>query len=82
MALESIQTFTIANGARDLNETLHNIGTPLDDIFSDPSNVHTEAGDMCAGNVMYKEENYGVVSSGRDSYDDSLVDPYEHVELP
>ena len=48
----------------------------------DPMNVHTEAGDACAGNVMYKEENYGVTSSGRDQYDDSLVDPYEHIELP
>ena len=82
MALDSIRTFTIANGARELNETLHNIGTPLDEIFNDPANVHTEAGDRCAGNVMYKEENYGVVSSGRDQYSDELVDPYEHISLP
>lgn len=82
MALESIRTFTIANGARELNETLHNIGTPLDEIFMDPMNMHIEPGDQCAGNVMYKEENYGVVSSGRDQYSDELVDPYEHVELP
>ena len=48
----------------------------------DPMNIMTEPGNAAAGNVMYKEENYGVVTSGRDQYDDTIVDPYEHIELP
>ena len=83
MALNSLAKFTIANGARDLNEDIHTIGTPTWQMFDQKMNKTIEPGDVVTGNVLYKDEMFQLGDPGsRDTIGDEFLDPYEHFELP
>lgn len=83
MALNSLATMTIAAGARDLNESIHSIGTPTWMMFDEDNNKIIEPGDVVSGNVLYKDEIFQLGDPGsRDTYSDDFIDPYEHFQLP
>lgn len=83
MALDSIAKYTIAAGARDLNESIHAIGTPTWVMFNMNENKAIEPGDTVNGSVMYKREMTQRGDPGsRDTVGDEFIDPYEHFELP
>lgn len=83
MALNSLAKYTIANGARDLNEDIHTIGTPTWTMFDRDENMMIEPGDVASGSVLYKDEMFQLGDPGsRDTIGDEFLDPYEHFELP
>lgn len=83
MALNSLAKYTIANGARDLNEDIHSIGTPTWTMFDQAENKMIEPGDVVTGSVLYKDEMFQLGDPGsRDTIGDEFLDPYEHFELP
>ena len=83
MALNSIGKMTIAAGARDLNESIHSIGTPTWMMFDEDRNKVIEPGDVISGNVLYKDELFQLGDPGsRDTFSDEFIDPYEHFQLP
>ena len=83
MALDSLAKMTIAAGARDLNDSIHSIGTPTWMMFDEDMNKVIEPGDVITGNLLYKDEIFQLGDPGsRDTYSDDFIDPYEHFELP
>jgi len=83
MALNSLATMTIAAGARDLNESIHSIGTPTWMMFDEDKNKDIEPGDVVSGSILYEDEIFQLGDPGsRDTYSDEFIDPYEHFNMP
>ena len=74
--------FTIAAGARELNENLPMVGTPITNFFDEAQNEFIRTGHKVAGNILYKREITQNVTSGYTRAREDIIDPYQHFEMP